>query len=155
MATFTRGDLAPVAFRTPNQFFNVTGWNSDNSILLFDVTNTSHGGAGTARIAGKPDFKGTMNYSFDLDNALFGNNFSVLPGTSGIMFWYIGNTNVPGNVLGKAIQTPVIVEKLHFESAVTSEVKGSCDVSMNLLAAGGSTQVFPTSPGAIVYPAAA
>jgi hypothetical protein len=155
MSTFVRGDLSPVAFRTPTTFFNITGYSLDHTILLFDVTHTGLGGAGTARIAGKPDMKGTVNYDLDIDLAPFGATLSVLPGTSGIMYWYISNTNVPGNILGKAIQVPVIVEKLHWETAITSQVKGTIDVSMDALASGGTGPTFPTAAGFMIYPAAA
>jgi hypothetical protein len=157
MATFTRGDLAPVAFKTANGFFNVTAYNLDHTILLFDVTHTGYAGAGTARIAGKPDCKGLVNYDLDLDFAPFGQKFGILPGTSGLMFWYIGNTNAQsgGTVFGSAIQVPVIVEKLHFETAITSQLKGSIDVSMDLLAAGGTGPTFPTATPALVYPSVA
>jgi hypothetical protein len=134
---------------------NVTGYSLEHSLLLFDVTSTLQGGAGTARIGGKPDMKGTINYDLDIDLAPFGATLAMTPGTSGIMYFYVSNTNVPGQILGKAIQCPVIVEKLHWEGAITSQVKGSIDVSMDALAAGGSGPTAPTQPSVLVYPAAA
>ena len=152
MSTFVRGDLAPVAFRTATTFFNITGYTLDHSVLLFDVTHTGLAGAGTARISGKPDCAGTINYDLDIDNAPFGTHFSVTPGTSGLMYFYISNTNVGIANLGLAITVPVIVEKLHFETAITSQLKGSIDTKMNLLAPG---QFVNVNPPALAYPAAA
>jgi hypothetical protein len=121
-------------------------------VLLFDVTHTGFGGSGTARISGKPDMAGTINYDLDLDLAPFGVTLSVTPGTSGLIYIYVGNTNAPAGVLGKAIQCPVIVEKLHFETAITSQLKGSIDVKQDVLA---PNQAVPLSIPALVYPSAA
>jgi len=152
MATFVRGDLAPVALRTPTGFMNITGYSLDHTVLLYDVTHTGFGGAGTARIGGKPDVAGTINADLDIDLAPFGGTLAILPGTSGIIFFYVSNTNVPGQVVGKAVQVPVIVEKLHWETAIQSQLKYSLDIKMDILA---PNVAAPTQAPAIVYPAAA
>lgn len=152
IATFVRGDLTPVAIRTPNGFLNITGYTLDASCLLFDVTHTGFGGAGTARISGKPDVSGTINYDLDIDAAPFGASLAMFPGTSGLMYFYVSNTNAPIGILGKAISCPVIVEKLHFETAITSQVKGSIDVKQDLLA---PNAFAPLSPPALAFPSAA
>ncbi|MCC6421628.1 MAG: hypothetical protein IT429_25695 [Gemmataceae bacterium] len=111
----------------------VTGHNLDIMAQLFDVTQTSHNG-GTARIAGKTDVSGTVNGALDADAMPHNAPLSIRPGTRGIILQKITPT--------KAVQVPVIVEKLHYEAAVGNEVRFSFDVKYNVLA------------GDLVYPAA-
>lgn len=111
---------------------NVTGWSGDREVLTFDVTHTGSGG-NTARIAGKRDGRGNVNADFDADAPPYAAVPSIQEGVSGIITEYVSIT--------KFIQTPVIIKKLHFESAVGSQCKWNFDWEMNSLA------------GSFVYPA--
>ena len=82
----------------------------------------------SARIAGKEDFNGTVNYSLDLDAPPYATTTNIRNGVSGIMDLYVSPT--------KVLRLPLIIGKVHYESAVTTEVKGSCEVAMNCLQAG-------------------
>jgi hypothetical protein len=138
---FQRGDLLPVVFIPAGgaqNVLNVRGWSGDHEVLRFDVTNTGHGGQ-TARITGKEDWRGTINADFDLDAAPYGNGAgqpNIRAGTAGVIACYVATD------LSKAIQIPVIISKVHYESAVESQLKYSFDVEMSVLA------------GFFIYPAA-
>lgn len=131
---FQPGHLCPVRFKPDggnDATLNVKSHNLDLTALLHDVTGTRHAGV-RARIGGPADAQGTVQADFDLDEAPYHDPPSIRPTVRGLMFFHISPT--------KAIQVPVIVERLHFESAVESQVKYSFDVKMNALA------------GALVYP---
>lgn len=85
------------------------------------MTSTGAGGL-TARLAGKRDISGTVQADYDLDIPPYG-PVGIFDGLSGICAFNL-------NPL-KAVQAPVIVEKVHYESAVESEVKYSFDVKAN------------------------
>lgn len=112
---------------------NITGWNGDHDGLLFEVTHTGHGGH-CARISGRDDWKGTVQADFDLDAPPY---LSTTPnirfGTTGIIRKFVSTT--------KFIQVPVVIAKVHYESAVQSQLKYSFDVAMSVLA---GTMVYPT-----------
>lgn len=102
------------------------------SALLHDVTSSATGG-GRARLAGPLDVAGQVMCDLDLDAPPYVDPPLLLPGVSGI-------TNF-GVSVSKGIQVPVILEELHFSSAIDQEVKWDFSVKMNQLA------------GVIVYPA--
>lgn len=141
MNNFQRGDMLPVRFQPQGGAavtLNIRGWSGDDEVLRFDVTNTGHGGE-TARISGKHDWRGTVNADFDLDAPPYGNGAGqpqIRAGTRGVILKYVSTA------LDKAIQIPVIVAKVHYESAVENQLKYSFDVELNILA------------GDFVYPAA-
>lgn len=134
---FQRGDQLPVSFQALGQgnvaVLAITGYTLDVSVLLFDVTNTSTGG-NTARLAGKRDASGTINYDFDANSPTYLTPPNLVEGVSGVMLFFVKPNN--------PIQVPIIIEKMHLESSVTSELKGSCDVKMNALA---GQFVYPTT----------
>jgi hypothetical protein len=133
---FQRGDLLPVFFQpfgaNAAQRLNVTGWEGGRDVLLFDVTHTGLNGAGTARIAGKRDGTGTVNADYDADLSPYA-AYGIQEGVSGVILEYITPT--------RAIQTPIIIEKLNFQSAAGSQLKYNFSWKMNVLA------------GLFVYPA--
>lgn len=137
MPNFLRGDFAPFAFQPKggaNTILNIKSQNADFTALLFDVTSTGSGGV-RARISGLLDCKGTVNADFDLDQPPYGTPPTLLPGTLGIGSYYFSQPN------NKFIQIPCIIEKVHYESAVESEVKYSFDFSI------------ASNAGLLVYPA--
>ena len=106
----------------------VSSHSLDISVLLFDVTGTCHGG-NTARLAGKRDAAGTVNAFFDADSPPYLNPPYIREGVSGVMLFYFSSL-----ALGRPMQVPVIIEKVHYETAVAGETKYSFDVKMNSLA---------------------
>ncbi len=103
----------------------------DEECIIADVSHTRTASR-TARIAGKGDHKGTVNYTYDLD---------LKP--------YFSTPNIRAGSLGVAalgfdplfpIQIPQIITKTHYESAIENEVRGSFDFAENIFS------------GAIVYP---
>lgn len=122
---FQRGDLCPVVFQPVSGAavtLNVTSHNLDISSLLHEVTHTGHAGAGTARIAGKPDASGSVTMDYDADRTPYALN--LLNGTSGYMLFYVTPT--------RPIQVPIIIEKVNYKSAVGGKVEFGCDVKMNV-----------------------
>ena len=103
----------------------------DLSILLIDVTSSGSGGT-RARIGGPVDAAGTINTSFDLDQAPWSPELSISPGIRGIASFGVSPT--------RFIQVPSRVEKLHLASARDREVQQSFDVKCDALT------------GLIVYP---
>jgi hypothetical protein len=130
---FQRGDLLPVVFIPDDQAnvtLNVRGWSGDDEVLRFDVTNTGHGGQ-TARIAGKQDWRGTVQADFDLDVPPYNTNAGgprIRAGQGGVIRKYVSQT-----AQDKYIQIPVLIAKVHYESAVESQLKYSFDVEMSVL----------------------
>ncbi len=134
---FQSGHACPVQFAPSGgalTTLNVKGWSLDEDGLLFDVTHTGTGGR-TARIAGKADHKGTVNADYDADLPPYLDPPRIRFGTKGVILMFVSPN--------KPIQVPVIVAKVHYESAIESEVKYSFDVEESVLS------------GVIVYPAAA
>jgi hypothetical protein len=155
MNNFQRGDLVGVAFGpTPDTaaILNVTGHNLEDSAHLHDVTHTGLNGIGTARIAGLNDISGTIHADFDADAPPYLNPPRITSGTSGWLIFVLGAP--PGSVgnLGSSIQrqieVPIIVEKVHYESAVKNQVKYSFNVKMNVLAGVAGTTNPPVGPKA-------
>lgn len=115
----------------PEHTLNIRGWNGDRDCLLFDVTNTGHEGE-TARIAGKKDWQGTVQADFDLDDppyGLAGGQPNIDAGVRGVIRKYVSPV-----AQGKFISIGVIIAKVHYESAVESQLKYSFDVKQNKLA---------------------
>lgn len=128
MFNYQRGDFVGVVFAATGLAPYTLGIKShslDLTCLLFDVTSTLSGGI-TARISGKLDAKGTVNADFDADAPPYGNPPAIIPGVRGICLFGVSAV--------RAVQVPVVVEKLHFESSVEAEVKYSFDCSMDSLA---------------------
>jgi hypothetical protein len=126
MNNFQPGHLLPVQFQPvggPLQTLNITSQNVDLSSLLFDVTHTGFNGAGTARIAGKPDGGGNVTMDYDADVAPV--SLQLTNGTSGIMLFFVTPT--------RPIQIPVIIEKVNYKSAVQGKCEFNTDVKMNIL----------------------
>lgn len=131
---FQRGDLLP--FRWANALgvvFNIgiKGKTTDFMALLFDVTNTNHGGL-TARIAGKFDGQGNVTITWDADQPSFGPPL-IVPQANGIIAYGVSLVGV--------VQIPVVVEKVHWEDKVESEFSWNFDWKFNTLS------------GLLVYPA--
>ncbi len=129
---FQAGHNCPVSFQVFGQgaiaLLNVTSHSMDELIALFDVSNTGHGGR-TARLAGKGDHSGTVNCDFDADFPPYRNPPNIRAGVSGVILSYFS-----AYVLGKPITVPVIIEKVHYETAVGSQSKWSFDVKENIIA---------------------
>lgn len=107
---------------------NITGWNSDREVATFDVTGTRHAGI-TARIAGKKDARGTVTACFDLDAAPYGlTTPAIREGAIGVIREYVDATGA------QFITTPIIVKKLHHESAIGNELRWTFDWELNSLA---------------------
>lgn len=124
---FQRGDLCPVVFQPSGGGalrLNITSQNLDISSLLFDVTHSGHGGAGTARIAGKRDIAGSVKMDYDADRTPA--SLSLQDGQSGLMLFYVTPT--------RPVQVPVIVEKVNYTSSRENKVEFGCDVKMNIIA---------------------
>jgi len=131
---FQRGDYVPVGWNPQGGagvVLNIKSHSLDISVLLFDTTNTGSGGF-RSRLAGVGDAAGTVNADYDLDLSPY-RAALITAGISGIANFYLSPTNF--------IQVPTIIEKVHYESAVESEVKYSFDVKGNSRA------------GLFVYPA--
>lgn len=137
---FQAGHLCPVQLQVAGQgilsTIAVTSHNLDIERLLYDVTNTSHGGD-RARISGLRDVKGTVNADFDADVPPYIFPPLIQEGVSGIMFFFYSAIS-----LGRPIQVPIIIGAIHYKMEVGAQTKYSFDVSMNKLA------------GLMVYPAA-
>lgn len=118
---------------------NIRGWTGDDECLRFDVTHTGHSGE-TARITGKRDWRGTVQADFDLDappynNAAGGPN--IRSGTRGVIRKYVAPVGQ-----AKFIQIPVVIAKVHYETAVESQFKYSFDVEQSILA---GDKIFPAA----------
>lgn len=131
---YQRGDLLPLTFRLNNAGANVDlrvrQWSFDEEGLIFDVTNTTHGGR-TARIAGKGDHKGTALICFDLTLPPYGASPGIRFGTSGVFRHKISaTTGAAGDIF---IRIPAIITKVHYESAVDQELRWSVDWAENFI----------------------
>lgn len=134
---FQAGHNCPVRFQVSGQAvatLAVTAHSLDISVLLYNVTNTSHGGD-TARIAGLRDAAGSIQADFDADLPPYLNPPFIQEGVSGIFLFFYSAVS-----LNRPIQVPMIIEKVHYSMQVGSQTKYSFDVKMNKLA------------GLLVYP---
>jgi hypothetical protein len=136
---FQRGDQLPVWFQplgaNTAQRLNVTGWDGSREVVTFDVTNTGSGG-NTARLGGKRDGSGKISMDWDADVNTFIAPFTIIEGISGIILEYTSAT--------KFIQTPIIIQKIDFSSATTSQLKYVVNWQMNSIA---GLYVLPASNG--------
>lgn len=135
MFNFQTGEFCPVAWQASGGALvtlNIRSHNLELSVLLLDVTTTGSGGV-RSRIASLFDVSGTVETVFDLDIPPYAPAPAILPGYKGVALFFIAPN--------AAIQVPLSVEKLHFQSAVDKEVVYSWDGKCNSLA------------GAVVYPA--
>ena len=134
---FQRGDLCPVYFQATgaaaSQRINITGWNGDLEAARYLVTHTGTEGC-AARIAGTEDGRGTVNGDYDMDLPPYASVPYIRQGISGIILCYVSST--------KAIQIPIIIAKVHYESQVGSQVKWSFDWEYNKLA---GNHVYPAA----------
>lgn len=131
---FSRGDVCPIQFRPLGgnvATLNVRRHNVELSHLLYDCTNSGTGGS-TARLAMKADASGNVEADFDLDAPPYGPP-SIIDGIGGVIAFYLSPT--------KALQLPVSIEKVRYETSTETAVKYSFDVKMNVLM------------GLVVYPA--
>ncbi|HLN30476.1 MAG TPA: hypothetical protein VK395_22220 [Gemmataceae bacterium] len=157
---FQRGDLCPVVFQPIGGSpvtLNITSHNVDFTSTLFEVTHTGLNGAGVARIAGKQDASGTVKADYDSDLSPYAASPNIRNGVSGVILFYVGAPTAPVGVTGqqppvqgKPLQVPVIIEKVHYESAVHNQVKFSFEVKLNVIAGLAGTSNPPLQ---IVYPA--
>jgi hypothetical protein len=132
---FQRGDLLPCQWQPTGGILvslGVSGKSADFMSLLFDVTNVLHGGT-TARIAGKRDGSGNLNFHFDADAAPWQPVPHIVDGVTGVIVYGVSTIG--------AIQIPIIIEKIHFEDKVESDLLWNFDWKLNALA------------GFLVYPA--
>jgi hypothetical protein len=90
--------------------------------MLFDVSNTGNV-SGRSRLAGLFDCAGTINTFLDLDLPLYVAGINVAPSVRGIAAF--------GVSLLRAIQTPMIIEKLHFATTVDQALEASFDAKMD------------------------
>lgn len=102
------------------------------SVALFDVTGVLAGGV-RARIGGPSDADGNVQCDMDLLAPPYANPPLIQPGVSGIALFGLSPV--------KSIQVPLIVETLHFASAIDKEVAWDFATKCNSLA------------GFIVFPA--
>jgi hypothetical protein len=128
----------PVRFQVLGQGtvaqINVTSHDLDIEVLLYDVTNVTHGGD-RARIAGLRDASATINADFDADYPPYLFPPNIIEGTSGIFLFYYSAL-----ALGRPIQVPMIIGKIHYSMKIAEQTKWSFDVKLNKLA------------GLLVYP---
>jgi hypothetical protein len=135
MQNFARGDQGFFAIQPTGGVatqVNITSHSLDLEVALFEVLNTGSGGV-MARLVGRLDAKGTVNADFDLDLAAYLPIPNINVGVRGLTQF--------GLAPGRPIQIPSVIGKVHYEVAVTSQVKYSFDVSMDGRA------------GVVVYPA--
>lgn len=133
-----RGDQCPAIWQPvnlglPASALNIHDDSLDLTALLIDVTNTGSGGL-TSRLVGKLDAAGTVNADVDLNIPPYLAPLFIVPGVSGV----VGKTVGP---LGRIFQVPVSVEKVHYQSAIDTEVKYSFDHKMNARA---GFLIYPT-----------
>lgn len=136
MFNLQRGDLVPAAWFPIGgaiTLLNIRSHNLDISALLFDVTSSGSGGL-TARLAGKVDCAGTIQADYDLDLSPYLAVPAIVTAGRGFAYFYLSPT--------RFFQIPAVIEKVHYEVAVESEVKYSWDVKCD------------SRVGALVYPAA-
>lgn len=132
------GSTLPVQFQPTggvNSTLNIKGWSGDEEAITPDVSGTRHAGR-TARIAAKKDHRGTVNATFDLDDPPYGAAPNIRAGTTGVILLHTSAS------LNKPIQIPVIITKVHYESAIENALVWSFDWAENVIA------------GSLVYPAA-
>ena len=133
---FSAGHFVPaewtVSGSTVVTTLNIKSHDLRISALLHDVTGTSAGGV-RARLAGPTDVAGQVMCDLDLDAPPYINPPYMLPGVSGVCLF--------GMSASKGIQVPMIIEELHFSSAIDQEVKWDTSMKANSIA------------GVIVYPA--
>lgn len=129
---FQRGDLLPIYYQPlngGNSRLNITGYSFDEECLRHDVTHTGHNGR-TARLRGKGDHKGTITVNFDLDAPPYDNPPNIRAGESGRIGFAVDASNPSTN----PVYVPVIIAKVHYETAVEGYLKYSFDVEENVLA---------------------
>lgn len=132
---FSPGHFAPVAWQRTGGVagtLNIKQHDLKISVLLHDVTGTASLGV-RGRLAGPTDVAGQVMCDLDLDVPPYIDPPLMLPGISGVAAF--------GMSASRAIQVPVIIEQLHFASAIDQEVKWDTDMKANSRA------------GLIVYPA--
>ncbi len=132
--TPTLGPLANVPALGASTLLNIKSHDLKLSVLLHDVTHTGSLGV-RGRLAGPLDADGNVQLDLDLDQLPFLAIPLIAPGISGIAVF--------GLSLVGGIQVPLIVETLHFASAVDKEVMWDFAGKMNSRA------------GFLVYPALA
>jgi|HubBroStandDraft_5_1064220.scaffolds.fasta_scaffold55141_4 hypothetical protein len=136
---FSRGDLCGVLFQPVGasiaQAVNITGWNRKRSVLLFDCTHTGLFGVGTGRIVGKADSSGTVNADYDMSAPPYAPVPSIIEGVSGIILDFVSPT--------KAIQSPITIEELNWESNTTTQVKWNFTWKENVFV---GLPVYPSFP---------
>lgn len=115
---FSPGHFAPVQWQregvAPLHTLNIKSHDLRLSVLLHDVTGTKANGV-RARLAGPTDVAGQVMCDLDLDDPPYVDPPLILPGISGIASF--------GMSAARGIQVPLIVEELHFASAIDQEVK--------------------------------
>lgn len=133
MNNFQNGALVPVSFLpydgSATTVLQIKSHNLDLEALMLDVSHSGTGGV-RARIAGLQDARATILASLDLDLLPWAAVPKIIPGLWGLIGIHVAERSLGWN----PITVPVIVQKIHFESAVESEVKYSFDVQMNALA---------------------
>lgn len=132
--SFSPGHFAPVQWQRTGgvlSTLNIKQHDLKISVLLHDVTGTAALGV-RMRLAGPTDVQGQVTCDFDLDLPPYLDPPLILPGISGVAAFGLSSN--------RAIQVPLIVEQLHFASAIDSEVKWDTDMKCNSRA------------GFIVYP---
>lgn len=132
---YVPGHLTPVQWQATGgalATLSIKSHNLDISVLLHDVTSTRHAGV-RARLAGPLDAAGTVNNALDLDVPPYLTPPTILPGVGGVAAWGLSST--------RAIQLPLICEKLGFTSAIEQEVQWNADWKMD------------ARQGVVIYPA--
>jgi hypothetical protein len=132
---YQRGDFVPVQWQAAGgvlSVLNIKEHDLDLPVLLFDVTSTGSGGL-RARLGGLADIAGNIKMDFDADAPPYLPVPFIIGGVSGIALFGVSPV--------RAIQCPLIVEKLHFMSGVESEVKWDTSMKAN------------SRVGALVFPA--
>jgi hypothetical protein len=120
------GHANPIQFQAVGQgqvaTLNITGHTWDEEVLRHIITHTGSGGI-QARLAGVLDGKGTVQADYDGGLPPYLNPPLIVAGVSGLMLFYVTPQ--------KAFQVPMIIAKVHYESAVQGKVSWSMDVEMN------------------------
>ena len=129
MNNFQPGHNCPVRFQVlgqgPVSLLNVTSHNLDLSVLLYDTTHTGNLG-NTSRTVGKRDAAATVSYDIDADAPPYLNPPLIIDGVSGFFLFYYSALT-----LGRPLQVPMTIEKVHYEMQIGSQTKGSFDAKLN------------------------
>lgn len=137
---FVAGDSAGLAWQPVGVAFssllNVKEASQDLMALLLDVTGTLAGGI-RHRIAGPIDGASEVTASIDMDGPPYATPILLGPGLRGLLLYFV---SAP---LNKAFQIPSIVEKVHYQYSIETEVRYSFSLKVSGLVGALLNPSFP------------